>query len=513
MKLSVVLVLLSAIWLSEAVRIPAGCATDDASNYQLVIVGNLGNDTWVRGHEGPIVSGEIRKEKKMKSTTVIKGNVDEENFEFEFEVNCNREEAGQKVCSPDKSEHRHEMVNLTVVAHIGYVSYELSLNDTTKYTEVNVTVGNQREGFCTTVAQFVDVYCQVPENLTPFQPTTQTEYDYNSEVAFKCKEENSYLNYHGEFADSFNSKCSSDKRWTNLQNAKCYTAPSNVSLEGSMSVNEGEVLNLDCSFKEGNPPAKSVNFHFGEITVTKDVHEKFTHKVQRGDDGKQISCDVTNEVTEHVTSSNQSPSRTIEVFYKPDKPSSPQNCMFKSSNEEEFLNQNISCKITFDTNPKVTDDKLAVTFFDNQDEEVGCLSALTTDWDENKVQFVEVAPSSAEKPLSGEHDLCLMADSTCLKFKAIFQKSPETEPAGMSPALKFVLVLLGVLFVGGCAGTFYFYKKSKTGAHTVNGVVGGLGSNRAETKARKTSSDNTSTESHKSSSFIGQENLAAEDLV
>merc|ERR1719427_2383560 len=79
-----------------------------------------------------------------------------------------------------------------------------------------------------------DVFCKVPENLTPFQATSRTEYGYNSEVAFKCKEENSYLNYHGEFVDSFNSKCSSDKRWTNLQNAKCFTAPSNVSLEGSM---------------------------------------------------------------------------------------------------------------------------------------------------------------------------------------------------------------------------------------------------------------------------------------
>ena len=42
----------------------------------------------------------------------------------------------------------HDIVTLSVAAHIGYVSYELSLNDTSNHNEVNINVGNDKAGFC-----------------------------------------------------------------------------------------------------------------------------------------------------------------------------------------------------------------------------------------------------------------------------------------------------------------------------------------------------------------------------
>ena len=45
------------------------------------------------------------------------------------------------------------------------------------------------------------------------------------------------------------------------------SAPTNVKVEGNLSVNEGSKLNLNCSYKEGNPPAKLVRYSFGEGDV------------------------------------------------------------------------------------------------------------------------------------------------------------------------------------------------------------------------------------------------------
>ena len=58
----------------------------------------MGNDTWVRGHEGPIVKGIIRQENKMsvvsESRIVINGSVDEDYFEFVVYVVCSEDKGG-----------------------------------------------------------------------------------------------------------------------------------------------------------------------------------------------------------------------------------------------------------------------------------------------------------------------------------------------------------------------------------------------------------------------------------
>ena len=54
------------------------------------LVGDLGNNTWVFGHEGPILRGNITKP-VGKSNTLIEGNVDGLEFEFNVEIECKHE--------------------------------------------------------------------------------------------------------------------------------------------------------------------------------------------------------------------------------------------------------------------------------------------------------------------------------------------------------------------------------------------------------------------------------------
>ena len=67
------------------------------------------------------------------------------------------------------------------------------------------------------------MFCKIPKKFTPVYETNKTEYGYNSEVALKCKDKNSFLNYDGEFVDHFGPKCLHDNTWSNLDNAKCFT--------------------------------------------------------------------------------------------------------------------------------------------------------------------------------------------------------------------------------------------------------------------------------------------------
>ena len=56
-------------------------------NITLEVVGDIGNNTWVKGHKGPVFKGEIRKPEGF-SNALIKGGVDGINFEFNVEIKC-----------------------------------------------------------------------------------------------------------------------------------------------------------------------------------------------------------------------------------------------------------------------------------------------------------------------------------------------------------------------------------------------------------------------------------------
>ena len=53
----------------------------------LEVIGDIGNNTWVKGHKGPVFKGEIRKPEGL-SNALIKGRVDGTNFEFNVEIKC-----------------------------------------------------------------------------------------------------------------------------------------------------------------------------------------------------------------------------------------------------------------------------------------------------------------------------------------------------------------------------------------------------------------------------------------
>ena len=57
------------------------------SNITLEVVGDLGNDTWAKGHKGPVFKGKISRPVGL-SSTLIKGRVDGVEFEFNVEIEC-----------------------------------------------------------------------------------------------------------------------------------------------------------------------------------------------------------------------------------------------------------------------------------------------------------------------------------------------------------------------------------------------------------------------------------------
>ena len=56
-------------------------------NVTLEVVGDLGNNTWLKGHKGPIIRGEIRKSSGL-SSTLIEGRVDGVHFDLNVEIEC-----------------------------------------------------------------------------------------------------------------------------------------------------------------------------------------------------------------------------------------------------------------------------------------------------------------------------------------------------------------------------------------------------------------------------------------
>ena len=56
-------------------------------NTTLEVVGDLGNNTWVKGHRGPVFKGKISKPEGL-SSTLIEGRVDGLKFEFNLEIEC-----------------------------------------------------------------------------------------------------------------------------------------------------------------------------------------------------------------------------------------------------------------------------------------------------------------------------------------------------------------------------------------------------------------------------------------
>ena len=58
-----------------------------------------------------------------------------------------------------------------------------------------------------------------------------------------------------------------------------YSAPTNVKIEGDLSLNEGERLNLNCRYVESNPPAKMIRYKIGKtFTQTLGVVSSYTFK-------------------------------------------------------------------------------------------------------------------------------------------------------------------------------------------------------------------------------------------
>ena len=62
-------------------------------NITLEVVGDLGNNTWVKGHNGPIVRGKIRKPEGL-SSTLIEGRVDGVDYKFNVDIVCRKENNG-----------------------------------------------------------------------------------------------------------------------------------------------------------------------------------------------------------------------------------------------------------------------------------------------------------------------------------------------------------------------------------------------------------------------------------
>ena len=57
----------------------------------------------------------------------------------------------------------------------------------------------------------------------------------------------------------------SNNTW--ILNFVYHTAPTNVAVEGKVDVNQGEVLSLKCSFKEGSEPATKVDYRIDGTVV------------------------------------------------------------------------------------------------------------------------------------------------------------------------------------------------------------------------------------------------------
>ncbi|CAK8677367.1 unnamed protein product [Clavelina lepadiformis] len=119
----------------------------------------------------------------------------------------------------------------------------------------------------------------------------------------------------GTAPSSSDTICLANTEWSGSDTLQCWSAP-NVTLTGDLNIVEFDDITLTCDYDDTViPSVTSSIFYFDNRGYTLEKEIAFTLQLQREDNMKPISCQVTTPYTEIYNNTGRSLTETVNVLY------------------------------------------------------------------------------------------------------------------------------------------------------------------------------------------------------
>lgn len=160
----------------------------------------------------------------------------------------------------------------------------------------------------------------------PLQVNSETS-TYDSTGSITCEEGYELIPVNQHSPQSTSTRCMWNAEWSQVQNFRCYKAPTDTRVVGNLVVKENEVMRISCEFTQAEPPFyHNVVFTFDNGTaIESSVHESYMATVTMEDDGRDIRCHPIVEISQVFSNKGESPPRKLRVLFPPKKIDKDQN--------------------------------------------------------------------------------------------------------------------------------------------------------------------------------------------